>query len=163
MRCATWCPLSLPISAFGLTLAMTGVSQDETYHNPVETQGSRAPPAGWQAHSAEGKPTPRKVSLDSVRLLQSQDELASRTSVQELAAFIDLAQKAAAEVFASYGKPTVLLVQFTCVPSKCSPSIGVQGDLPRELLQAYYDKLRQLQALRCSGEIKFQVTLKVRP
>lgn len=162
MRCATWCPLSLPFTAFGLTLATTGISQDETQYNPAETK-SYLVPAGWQTYSPEGKPAPRNVYLDSVRLLQSQDELASRTSVQALAAFIDLAQKAAEEVFASYGKPTVLLVQFTCVPGKCSPSIGVQGDLPRELLQAYYDKLRQLQALRCSGEIRFQVTLKVRP
>jgi hypothetical protein len=94
------------------------------------------------------EPAAGKVHLDGVRLLQSQDEIASRTSVQELAAFIDLAHKAAAEVFASYVQPAVLLVQFSCVPGKCPPSIAYQGDPPQELLQTYYDKLRQLQPLR---------------
>ena len=140
------------------------VSQDEAYHNPADKKDYVAP-GGWQTYHPDGgvKPTAEKVYLDGVRLLQGQDEMAARTSAQDLAAFIDLAHQTAAQVFASYPKPAVLLVQFTCVPGKCPATIAYQGEPPQRLLQAYHDKLGQLQPLRCSGEVSFQFTLKVRP
>ena len=155
--------MCLLIAALGLA-STRAVSQEETYRNPADKKDYVAP-GGWQNYTPDGGVTPsaEKVYLESVRLLQSQDEIASRTSAQELAAFIDLAHKAAAEVFASYVKPAVLLVQFTCVPGKCPPSIAYQGDPPQELLRAYYEKLRELQPLRCSGEVKFQFSLRVQP
>jgi len=156
--------MSVSIAACGLALSTASPGQEETYHNPVDKKAYVAP-GGWQTYTPDGgvKPTGEKVSLDGIRLLQSQDEIASRTTVQELADFIDRAHKAGAEVFASYGKPAVIMVQFTCVPGKCPPSIASQGDPPQELLQAYYDKLEQLEPLRTSGEVKFQFTLQIRP
>jgi hypothetical protein len=154
----------LQIVGVGLAFSGAAAAQDETYHNPADEKDYVAP-GGWQAYRPDGgvRSTAEKVSLDSVRLLQSQDELASRTSVPDLAAFIGLARQAAAEVFVSYLEPAVLLVQFTCVPGKCPAAIAYQGDPPQDLLQAYYDKLGQLQPLRCSGEVRFQFTLQVRP
>jgi len=151
-------------AALGLALSAASVSQEEPYHNPVDKKTYVAP-GGWDVYTPDGgvKPTGENVQLDGVRLLQSQDEIASRTSAPELAAFIDVAHKAAAEVFAAYDKPTVLLVQFTCAPGTCPAQIAYQGDPPQELLQAYHDKLGQLQPLRCSGEVRFQFTLRVRP
>jgi len=152
------------IAAIGLSLATAAVSQESTYHNPVDGKDYVAP-GGWGVYHPDGdeKRTPEKVRLDDVRLLQDQDELASRTTAQELAAFIDAAHQAAAEVFSSSPVPTVLQVLFTCMPGKCPPSIAYQGAPPRELLQAYYNKLKELPPLRCSGEVKFQFTLSVQP
>jgi len=166
-------------TAFGLVLtlaafAQEGKSPDPTdeksaaqpneYQNPVDGK-TYAAPGGWNTYQPAGgvKPTVEKVSLEGVRLLQSQDEVGSRTTAPELAAFIDLAHKAAAEVFAAYTQPTVLMVQFTCVPGKCPARIAYQGEPPPQLLQAYSDRLTQLQPLRVSGEVKFQFILKVRP
>ena len=157
-------PLALTTAVCGLASSTASLAQEDTYHNPVDQKGYVAP-GGWQTYAPGGgvKPTTEKVDLDSIRLLQSQDEIASRTSVQELAGFIDRAHKAAAEIFGTYSKPAVILVQFTCVPGRCPPSIASQGDPPDALLQAYHDKLLTLQPLNCSGEVKFQFTLKVRP
>jgi hypothetical protein len=140
------------------------LAQQEKYHNPIDDKTYVAPGGSNTYQPADGiNRTLDKVSLASVRLLQSEEEIDSRTSVQELATFINLAHKAAAEIFASYTKPAVLLVQFTCVPEKCPASIAYQGQPPRELLQAYYDRLTRLQPVRVTGEVKFQLTLKVRP
>ena len=150
--------------AFGSSLSTTGLAQEETYHNPVDKKTYTAP-GGWKNYTPDGpvEATKEKVSIAGVRLLQSQDEIASRTTAQELAAFLDQAHKAAAEVFASYAKPAVIMVQFTCVPGKCPPTIAYQNDPPQELLQAYYDKLARLPPLQVSGEVKFQFTLQVQP
>jgi hypothetical protein len=155
---------SLTIAACGLALSPASPSQEERYQNPVDKETYVAP-GGWQTYTPDGgvKPTDEKVSLDLVRLLQSQDEIASRTTATELAAFIDRAHKAAIETFAAYAKPAVLMVQFTCVPKECTARIAYQDDPPQELLQTYYDKLKRLEPLRTSGEVKFQFTLKVRP
>lgn len=37
------------------------------------------------------------------------------------------------------------------------------GEPPQDLLQAYYDKLKNLKPLRVSDEVKFQLTIKVKP
>src|SRR5215472_8693207 len=152
------------IAAVGLLLSISSGAQTETYQNPIAGKTYVAP-GGWKTYEpAEGvKPTQEKVSLAGVRLLQSQAEIASRTSVEDLATFIDLAHKAASEVFASYNKPAVLLVEFICEPEKCPARIASQGEPPRELLQAYYERLTQLRPLRVSGEVKFQFTLNVQP
>jgi hypothetical protein len=171
--------MKTPLVAFGLALALPlrahdepyqnpvdkkSLSEQEKYHNPVDQQTYVAP-GGWKTYGPQGsgKPASGKVDLVDVRLLQSQEEIGAHTTAQELASFVDRAHKAARDVFASYSKPALLLVQFTCVPDSCPANIAYQGELSRELLQAYYDRLKQLPPLRVSGEVKFQFTLKVQP
>jgi hypothetical protein len=144
---------------------LASAAQTDTYRNPVDGETYVAP-GGWHRYQPSGGTPPttgEKVSLASVRLLQSQEEIGSRTSVKELAAFVRSAHAAAAEVFASYGKPAVLLVQFTCTPGACPASLASQGDPPRELLQTYYSRLKALPPLAVTGEVKFQFTLTVQP
>lgn len=150
--------------ALDSALFTTGLAQEETYRNPVDKKTYTAP-GGWKSYTPEGpvEVTKGKVSIAGVRLLQSQDEIASRTTAQELATFLDQAHEAAVGVFASYAKRAVIMVQFTCVPGKCPPTIAYQNGPPQELLQAYYDKLARLPPLRVSGEVKFQLTLQVQP
>jgi hypothetical protein len=141
-----------------------GFAQVEKYDNPVDKKTYVAP-GGWNVYEPEGgvKGAGDKVALAGVRLLQSQAEIGEHTTVQELAAFIDRAHHAASEIFASYKKAAVLMVQFECVPNNCQASIAAQGEPPNDLLQAYYDSLMRLPPFRASGAVKFQITLNVRP
>jgi hypothetical protein len=139
-------------------------AEDQTFHNPVDHHDYVAP-GGWENYSPEGgvKSSTDKVALESVRLLQSQDEIGVRTSAEELSAFIKLAQSVAAEVFARYEKPATLMIQFTCSPGKHVVQLAAQGDPPQDLLQAYYDGLTKVKPLNVSAEVKFQFTLTVKP
>lgn len=149
---------------FVLLPAFLGHAQDQSYNNPIDKRSYTAP-GGWQTYSPEGGvlPSTEKVVLDSIRLLQAQEEISSRTTVEELSSFVKLAQDSASEVFAHYEKPATLLVQFTCTPQKHVVDIAYQGEAPPDLLQAYYDKLKNLKPLRVSDEVKFQLTIKIRP
>ena len=153
--------LALPLL---LVPAPLPAHQDETYHNPVDRKAYTAP-GGWKSYAPDtpAPPSTEKVDLENVRLLQDQEEMAARTSVPDLAAFIKVAQAAASGVFAHYDKAASLLVQFTCTPGKHVVQLASQGEPPRELLEAYYDKLVALEPLKVSGEVKFQFLLKVRP
>jgi hypothetical protein len=152
------------IAVIFLLPALSGYPQDQTYENPVDKKAYTAP-GGWQTYSPEGgvHPSADRVVLDSVRLLQAQEEIQSRTAVEDLASFIKLAQFSASEVFSHYEKPATLLVQFTCTPGKHIVDIASQGEPPQDLLQTYYDKLKNLKPLRVSDEVKFQLTIKVKP
>lgn len=151
-------------AAFLLLPALSVYAEDQTYENPVDKKAYTAP-GGWQTHSPEGgvHPSADTVSLDSVRLLQAEQEIASRTTVAELGSFIKHAEASASEIFSHYEKPATLLVQFTCTPGKQVVEIAAQGEPPQDLLQAYYDKLGNLKPLRVSDEVKFQLTIKVTP
>ena len=72
------------IMTFILLPALSGYAEDQTYENPVDKKAYTAP-GGWQTHSPEGgvHPSADHVSLDSVRLLQAEQEIASRTTVAE--------------------------------------------------------------------------------
>ena len=67
---------------------------DKTHNNPVDDLTYVAP-GGWQTNAPTGgvKPVQEKVSLEGVRLLQSQEEIASRTTANQLATFVKLAHK----------------------------------------------------------------------
>jgi hypothetical protein len=139
-------------------------AQDQTYQNPVDKKAYSAP-GGWKTYSPEEpvQSSAEKVALDHVHLLQNQEEIAARTTVEELASFTKLAEAAASEVFFHYEKPASLLVQFPCTPGKHVVDIASEGEPPQDLLEAYYDKLIKMKPLRVSGEVKFQLMLKVKP
>jgi len=152
------------VALFILLFSVSCYAQNDAYQNPVDGKTYVAP-GGWNTYKPQrrAKPIVGRVSLAGIRLLQSQAEIGARASPEDLSDFITRAHQAASEVFASYDKPATLLVQFTCRPNTCSAQIASQGDPPRDLLQAFYDRLTRLQPLKASGEVKFQFTLKVQP
>ena len=142
-----------------LALSTWSVAQDATYQNPVDGK-SYVAPNGWKSYTPKNgvPPSNAKVRVLGVRLLQSQDEMASRIDPADIASFIKSANQIAAQVFSSYDKPAVVLTQFTCIPEKCTAKIASSGNPPNDLLQSYYDKLIKLAPPKVSGEVKFQVT-----
>ena len=150
------------VASLLLLCALPGHARDQTYQNPVDHKAYTAP-GGWQTYAPDGGVPPASggAVLDSVRLLQPQEEMAARTTVKELSAFIKLVQSAASEVFYQYDKSASLLVQFTCTPGTHVVEIAYQGEPSQDLIQAYYDKLKALTPLRVSGEVRFQIMLKI--
>lgn len=142
------------------------VTPDETFHNPVDNKTYVAP-GGWKLHKPD-VPRPdepgKKVKTDQIRLLTSQNEIAARTTVKELAAFIKEAERLADESFGKAGKGFRLMVQFNCVPTGHKIKLALQGDAAPELLQNYQDGLTAAKKLSVKdGEVAFQLELSVNP
>ena len=142
-----------------LVVSSWSAAQDTAYKNPVDGK-TYVSPSGWVTYKPEPRTLEanRKVRILNVRLLQGDDEMSARTTAEDLAAFINSANEVAAQVFASYEKPAVLMTQFTCQPEKCEAKISSSGSPPDELLQSYYNKLGKLPPAKVSGEVKFLVT-----
>ncbi len=149
---------SLAIALLLLVVSAGSVAQDTTYQNPVDGKANAAP-NGWASYGSENQAAQNKekVRILNVQLLQDQDEMASRSTPEELARFINAANGIAVEVFSSYDRQATLQAQFTCRPDKCETKIASSGAPPNELLQAYLDKLVKLPPPKVSGEVRFQV------
>jgi hypothetical protein len=147
-----------------LLSALPGYAQDQAYQNPIDDKAYTAQ-GGWETYLPEGgvQPSSEMAAIDSVRLLQNQEEMAARTAAAELSSFIKLAQSAVSQVFHHYDRPASLLVQFTCTPGEQVVEVAFAGEPPQDLLKAYYDKLTTLRPFRVSAEVKFQVMLKIQP
>lgn len=141
-------------------------SSSETFHNPVDGKTYVAP-GGWQTYKPD-VPRPedpnRKVKTERIRLLTAQDVMATRTTVEALAAFIREAERLADESFSTSGKRFKLLAQFKCTPLKHEVELTHQGDATRELLQKYYDALATAKKLPVeSGDVSFQIEFSISP
>lgn len=141
-------------------------SPDEIFENPVDKQTYVAP-GGWKKYqptvSRLDEPA-KKVKSEGVRLLTSQDDIAVRTTVQDLADFLREAEGLAGELLNTTGKPFKVMVQFTCTPAGHEVKMAHQGDATEEVLQRYYDGLKLIKKLAVKdGEVVFQLELSVRP
>ena len=135
---------------------------DEVYHNPVDKKTYVAP-GGWKTYQP-ATPRPdepgRELKIAHVRLLASEADVAARTDVSDLAAFLREAERLANVSFGSSGKQFRVLVQVTCGPSGHEVEMAHEGDATRELLQAYYDGLVAAKKLPVrEGEVSFQFEL----
>ena len=142
------------------------VSPDEVYHNPVDKKAYVAP-GGWKTHHPE-TPRPvepgRKVKSEQVRLLTSEADMAARTDVSAVAAYLKEAERLGDVSFGSSGKQFRVIAQFTCKPNGHEVKLAHQGDATRELLQEYYDALLAAKKLPVrDGEVSFQLELSVSP
>ena len=142
------------------------VNPDEAFHNPVDNKTYVAP-GGWKSYKPD-VPRPdepsKKVKTDQVRLLTSQDEIAARTTVKELASFIKEAERLAEESFGNSEKHFRLMVQFNCKPDGHKVKLAHQGDATQDLLQRYHDGLTAAKKLPVKGgEVAFQLEMSVRP
>ncbi len=142
------------------------VSPDEAYHNPVD-QKTYVALGGWKTHKPE-VPRPdepgRKVRTEQVRLLTSEADMAARTDVSAVAAFLKEAERLEEVSFGSSGKQFRVMAQFTCKPAGHEVKLAHQGDATQELLQAYYDALVTAKKLPVrDGEVSFQLELSFSP
>jgi hypothetical protein len=137
-------------------------AKNEVYRNPIDGM-VYCVPRGWQAYGPEKSvhPSKEKVVLGDVRLLQNQYVMTAHTDVAELAAFIKRATTVAADVFAKSNGAAAILVQFSITPTEAVVEMAAQGEPSQELLQTYYDQLKNLQPLKVSGLVKFQMTVKI--
>jgi hypothetical protein len=84
------------------------VSPNEVYHNPVDKENYVAPGGGKTYQPATPRPDQpeRKVKVVQVRLLTSEADMADRTVVSEVAAFLGEAERLANVAFRG-GRQTV--------------------------------------------------------
>ena len=143
-------------------------TEDQAYHNPIDGKTYIAP-GGWKTYhpqsGAKAEPAEGKVKLDHVRLMTSEDEVASRASIEDLAKFIKQAERIASETFGKSNKRLKLLVEFTCSPSGHELQITHQPeDADKELLQAFHKALSKMDKLAVkTGKLVFQVQWTVSP
>jgi hypothetical protein len=150
---------SFAMASLLLIAATRAVAQGTAYKNPVDGKAYVAP-NGWVTYKPEGGVPERheRVRILNVRLLQDQEEMATRVAPEDLADYVKLANEVAVQVFSSYDKRVVLQTVFTCRPGRCEKKIASSGGPPDDLLQSYYDKLVKLPPPKISDEISFQVT-----
>ena len=143
------------------------VKSDEAFHNPVDNKTYVAP-GGWKSYQPENPRTDepgKKVKTEQIRLLTSQDDIAARTTVKELASFIQVAERLADESFGKSAKKFQLMVRFNCMPAGHNVKMAHKGDdAPLELLQRFHDGLMAAKKLSVNqGEVAFQIELSINP
>jgi hypothetical protein len=142
-------------------------SSSEVYNNPIDKK-SYVVPGGWK-HYKSNVPQPdesgKKVKMGSVRLLTSQEEIAARTTVDELANFIKEVAQIGEKSLGKSDKMFQIMAQFDCTPEGHEVKIAHQGDAPEEeLLQQYYDALKAMKKLPIKQDkVVFQVEFSVNP
>tara|TARA_R110002072_G_scaffold302355_1_gene484888 strand:+ start:706 stop:1275 length:570 start_codon:yes stop_codon:yes gene_type:complete len=142
------------------------VTEDERFDNPVDKKTYIAE-GGWKTYKPQ-QPAPAaenaRIHNGGVRLLTNQDELAQRTAVESLAAFIKRAEASAQSTLHEVTTNAQVLAQFTCTPEKHDVQLAHQGNVTQDQLQAFYDALLALEALPVSsGEVSFQLTIQIDP
>ena len=145
-------------------LCFTAKAQaNEDYQNPVDDKTYVAP-GGWGDHEpASPRPqTGEKVTRDNVRLLNSQQDFAESSSVQELADFLNRADVILKRDLAGSQGDSVLMVQFNCSQTSCAVKMAYKGTLERGVLDKVYGDLSALDRLIVrTVPLAFQVTMKV--
>lgn len=106
----------------------------------------------------------RKVKMGTVRFLTLDNELAARTSMEDMATFAIEAHRLAEEHLGKSAQCFTVLVQFTCRSSAHDIQLAHQGDASQELLNDYYHALKAAKTLPVrEGEVSFQIEMSVDP
>jgi hypothetical protein len=153
----------IPPDGAEMSLALTWREQD--YVSPIDGQVEVAE-NGWVCYEpAEPPPAARPGlwSIRGLRLLMLEDEMAARTSPEEVAAFCQEVVQAAQRTIG--GDDTVeLLARMRCTPDGHDVEMAFQGDVSQQRLQACFDAINEIAPLRVrDGEVSFQIELGVSP
>ncbi len=142
------------------------VSENERYDNPVDKKTYVAP-GGWKEYQPN---VPRmaeesaRIHNNGVRLLTAQNEIAERTSVESLAAFIKRAETSAQTALVDVTEKATIVAQFACSPGTHQVQLAHQGNVTQNQLQSFYDSLLTVEPMPVtSGEVSFQLTIQVDP
>jgi len=155
-------PVAVLVSLAGSFAANAIAQAPSRYDNPVDrktyvTSGEFKTYAPAVPKDTRGQ----RVTTGGVRLLTGEPELKTRTSVQDLAAFIKIVEAKAASELVRNKSAMAALVQFNCRPGKCEVKMMSQGQVDDSILQALHDALTKLPPLKTSGEVIFQVEFHV--
>ena len=110
------------------------------------------------------RPTNRWRS-DQIRLLTDENDLAKRTTVEDLTKFIKQFDKIAEEVLSKCRTPCKVLVQFTCAPSGHTVKIMHQPkDIDEKPLDELYAAIVKMDKLPVKEKtVEFQIQLTIVP
>jgi hypothetical protein len=157
--------LSLPATGKGFSISIE--SRDEVFVNPVD-QKEYVASGGWETYrpdsSAVADQEGGKVKTEHIRLLTSQADIDSRTTVEDLAAFCTSVERCAELALGGSRTQFKLLVQFRCTAEGHQIQMAHQGEADPQLLQAFYDALAKIEKLPVRQEdVSFQLELIVTP
>jgi hypothetical protein len=145
--------------------AAAQASAPERYQNPIDGHTYLAPD-GWQAWEPSDAGVPDvagRVRVEGVRLLCRQSRFEAQVGAAALARRVRQVVRHAREIFATAGQSEVL-VQVDTSPARKRVRIVSRGEVARELLQRFYDRVRALPRLPVrSGDLSYQVYLSVAP
>jgi len=141
-------------------------SSEKVYYNPVDKKAYVAQ-SGWKTYEPE-TPKPavpgQKVKSNNIRLLTSEEEIAARTTVPELVAYIQEADRIGIETLGKSNSPFRLTVQFHCKPIGHEIKMAHVGEAPKESLEKLYDALLAAPKLPVKdGEVAFQLEFVITP
>lgn len=138
-----------------------GATAEETDLNPID--GSVHTTERWETYEPQGgrRTCAEKVCLESVRLLQEETVIASRTSVDALTGLIEASVISANWVLATQTGPFHLLVQYTCEPGNQAVELAYQGEVDETALQRLHEALSAIPPIVVSDTVSFQISLRV--
>jgi hypothetical protein len=153
--------LHLPALFVALSWGAAAHAQS-SYINPVDGKTYTTPGEFRTYQPASPKDqSKQRVKNEGIVLLTGEQDLVARATVEDVAAFITQAAARARIVLARHVGTAAVMVQFNCQPKLCRVQIAGDGKPSKILLQALHDSLASMQALRTSGEVIFQLSLRV--
>jgi hypothetical protein len=103
----------------------------------------------------------QRVKTEGVILLTGDSDIQNRITVADLSSFIRMVEQRAFAALENSKVPTQVMVQFSCIPNRCSIKIASDGKASNAVLQSLHDSLNAMPPLRASGEVIFQVKFQI--
>lgn len=139
--------------------ALTAHADGADYRNPVD---GRTYPGPFKTYEPETRaPREGRVNLEDIRLLTDQHVIAQRTTVEQVAAFVEQAKAVARRTLAGSPAKAMVLVQFNCTSMGCEVRLAHQGKVAEDVLKSAYDAFAAIPALKTTGLVSFQVSFSV--
>lgn len=143
------------------------------YYNPIDQTTLHAP-GGWATYGPQGKASDHlppanksnEVKTNSVRLLNSDDELSRAMSVETLASYIKTLEEAALKPLKQMRpkKPQQVLIQCELSPGR-KPEFKIAVNPSEEgigpIIKDLYAALNASKAAQCKGKMAFQLLIDV--
>jgi hypothetical protein len=147
--------LAIPATPASGAMSLVLTWRDEVYVSPIDVRAYQARAAGEAGPASQAR-------ITQVRVSTSQDELAARASVHELAAFCDAICSCAQAVLGQRDDEADLLVRLRCTPEGHGIELSGRGEVPRETMAAFFEAIKQLAGLPVrDGEVNFEIDLTV--
>jgi hypothetical protein len=153
--------VSMPAAGTAMSFALTW--RDQEYVSPVDGRSYTAE-GGWDAYqpTTERAQAASRVTINQVRLLTSEREMAARTSVDELAAFCQEVARCAQHTIGDHDDATELLIRLRCTCEGHDVELASRGDVSQPFMQALVDAVQQMARLPVQdGEVSFEIELTV--
>ena len=145
--------LELPATGDAMAVALTW--HNEVYVSPIDVRAYQPAVAG------DAGPVSR-VTIGQVRLMASEEEVAARTSRQDLAAFLQTLQRSLQHILGDHDEEAELLLRLRCTPQGHDASLSGRGEIPQEVMAMVFETIKQLPRLPVrDGEVSIEIELAV--